>query len=606
MTISFGIVALLAIIAFTILAFAFEWMAIDVVALTALALLLLFDLVTWQQAIAGFSNPAVITVMMMFVLSSALVHSGLVTKLGYWVAELTGKSHRIAAILLLLVAGSLSSLINNTAAVSVLMPVSLHLARHYRFSPSKILMPLSFAAMIGGTCTLIGTSTNLLVSSLSAEQGGRPFSVFEFLPLGGVFFVVGLIYIVLVPMRFLPSRTIISSLTRKYQIHGFVTELNVPSDSKLIGKTVVEEDVSHRFQMTVLEILRGDQKIVTDLRNTRLRSDDVLLVRGEMEDILSFKTQFGLLLLTELKLRDSDFSDENTILAEIQLAPTSRLVGSNLKELNFRQRFGAFVLAVNRTGGVLRGKLARARLKQWDTLLVFGPRSRVEALYQLDDFISLAERELHLRLSKKWWIGALVIPIVVTLAATGTPIVKVAILGVVALVLLNALSIQQVYQAIDWRVIFLLATILPLGTAMINTGLAELIGKSLGGIGAAHGPTIMMSVLYLATGLLTSFFSNNATAVLMVPLAISAAHSIGVDPKPLLMAVTFSASASFMTPVGYQTNTMVYGPGNYKFSDYFVFGAPLNLMFWILATWLIPLLWPFHPTPELASLGGVQ
>ncbi len=591
---TFDTAILLAIVVLTITAFVREWASMDVIALSCLALLLLFNLVTTKEAVAGFSNSAVITVMMMFILSEGLVQSGLVTKAGYRIADLTGTSQMVASVLLLALVGVISAFINNTAAVSVFMPVAIHLCRHFRISPSKLLMPLSFVAVAGGTCTLFGTSTNLLVGSLAEESGLRPFGVFEFAAFGFILLVVGLTYNVFVPMRLLPSRTILSSLTRKYHLSGYLTELRVPPGSKLIGRTVVEEQVSQRFQLNVLEILRGREKIAADLRSIPLEAGDALIVRGGVEDIIGFREQFGLLLLTDIKLSDEDLSDAHTILAEVQLSPASELVDSTLKEIDFRRRFGCFVLALNRTGELIQERLAHIKLRQWDTVLVFGPRSRVEALYEMEDFVALGERDLKLNLSPRWWISAGTITAVVLLSAFAImPILKAAILGVVVLLLTRVITIQQSYHAIDWTVIFLLAAILPLSTAMTNTGLADWIGSALGRFGVEYGALAMLSLLYLATSLLTSFFSNNATAVLMAPIALTAAVQLGIDARPLLMAVAYAASASFMTPMGYQTNAMVFGPGNYRFGDYLKFGAPLNLIFWILATILIPVIFPF-------------
>lgn len=591
---SLEILLLLGIIAFTITAFVREWMSMDVIALTCLGLLLLFNLVSPTEAVSGFSNPAVITVMMMFVLSAALVGSGLVTKLGYKIAEHTGSSNRKASILLLTLVATVSAVINNTAAVSVFMPVAIHLARHFKMSPSKILLPLSYAAIFGGTCTLLGTSTNLLVSSLASERGAAAFSVFEFFYLGSIFMVVGLGYNIFVMMRYLPSRSILSSLTRKYHLTGFLTELKVPPTSRLVNRTVVEEQISERFQINVLEIIRDDLKITSDLRNTKVQAGDILLVRAGVEDIVAVKEQLGLLLLTDIKLQDKDLSDKHTVLAEVQLNPSSNLVGSTLKEIDFRRRFGSFVLALNRTGQSIKEKLAWISLEGWDTLLIFGPRSRVEALYDMADFTPLGERDLRLRLSKGWWISALIISAVVVLSALGViPILKAALLGAIALLVTRSVTIQQAYSSIDWTVIFLLAAILPLGIAMENTGLGALFGSGLGWVGTQYGAFTMLAVLYFSTSLLTSFFSNNATAVLLVPVAFNAAATLQVDPKPFLMAVAFAASASFMTPMGYQTNAMVYSPGNYRFNDYLRFGAPLQAIFCIIATVLIPVFWPF-------------
>jgi len=299
-------------------------------------------------------------------------------------------------------------------------------------------------------------------------------------------------------------------------------------------------------------------------------------------------------MLTDIKLRDEDLSDRHTILAEIQLTPVSQLTGKTLKEIDFRRRFGSFVLGLNRTGRTIREKLALIPLRAWDTLLVFGPRPRVEALYGMEDFVRLEESDIRLRLAQRWWISGALIPLVVFAAAVGwMPILKAAILAAVVLLVTRSITAQQAYRSIDWTVIFLLAGILPLGQAMENTGLAKMIGSSISQIGTMGGPTVLLSVIYLATSLLTSTFSNNATAVLMVPIAFNAAAQMGIDPKPLLMAVAYAASASFMTPMSYQTNAMVFGPGNYKFMDYIKFGAPLNITFWILSTFLLPRFFPF-------------
>ncbi len=587
------ILLLVGIIVFSIVAFAREWLPMDVVALTCLALLLLCDLVTPEQAISGFSNPAVITVMMMFVLSAALVHSGLVSKLGYKISDISGGSKWKAATLLLILTAAISAFLNNTAAVAVLMPVAIHLSRLNKFSPSEILMPLSFTAIFGGTFTLLGTSTNLLVGSLSARQGAGTIGMFEFAPLGGLFILVGLAYNLLVMMRFMPERGDDSSLTRKYHLSGFLTELRVPAGSKLIGANVLAEHVAERYQMNVLEIIREGRKIFQDIRNTAIVEGDILVVRGSMEEILAFRESYGLLLLTDIKLRDEDLSDRQTVLAEIQLSPAATLVGSTLREIDFRRQYGCFVIALNRTGEYIREKLASIPLKQWDTLLVFGSRSRVEALYEKEDFMPLGERDLTIRLERRWWIDVGVIALVVTLAAVGVmPILKASILGVVAILVTHRLTVQQAYRAIDWTVIFLIAAILPMGLAMENTGLAEVIASGLQPIGGRFGPTTLLSLLFVSTTLLTNVFSNNATAVLMVPIAVSAARELGVDPKPFLMCIAYAASLAFLTPVGYQTNAMVFGPGSYRFLDYLRFGWPLTLIYWVMATVLIPVLWP--------------
>ncbi|MGD2115782.1 MAG: SLC13 family permease [Acidobacteriota bacterium] len=588
------IVLLLGIIAFTLASFVLEWLPLDATALIALGLLLVFDLVSPEEAIAGFSNPAVVTVLMMFILSEGLVQSGLVRRIGYQIAHHARGSSWRASTFLLSLTGFISAFINNTAAVSIFIPVGTGLAEHYRISPSKILMPLSYAAIFGGTCTLIGTSTNLLVSSLAAEHGMAPFRMFEFFTLGTILFVLGMLYNRFVVMRALPDRLGQASLTRKYEMGNYLTEVKIPARSNLVGRTVLSEQISDRYRINVIEIIRGKQRIATDIRNLPLEGGDTLIVRGSMEDILAFKEQRNLLLLSDTKLDDSDVADANNILAEFQLSPTSSLVGETLNEIDFRKRYGCFVLALNRTGEVIRDKLAWVPLKPLDTLLVFGPRQRVEGLQGLEDFIALKELSVRLRMTRRWWIGAVTIPLVVLLAATGImSILESAILGVVMLLATRALRMQQAYAAVDWSVIFLLVAILPLGTAMETTGLAEMIGDGIVHTGAPMGPGVVLALVILVTSVLTSFITNNSAAVLMVPIVLSVADQLGVDPKPFLMGVAFAASMSFATPTGYQTNTMVLGPGGYRFMDYVKVGTPLTVLLWIATSLLIPVIWPF-------------
>lgn len=588
-----SVAILIGIIVFTFLAFAFEWLPIDAVAFTSLGLLLLFGLVTPREAIAGFSNEAVITVMMMFVLSYGLTHTGLIDRFGQRLSRLAGHSHWIASIALILACGALSAFVNNTAALAILMPVGIQIAKHYGVSPSRILLPLSYLSIIGGTCTLIGTSTNLLVSSMSEEAGYGAIGVFEFLGLGLVLLVVGGLYVVLVPMRLLESRAGRTGLTEKYGLTSFLTEVKVPEGSALIGRTVLDAQVNRRFRLTVLEILRGEDRIVVELRSRPVVAGDTLILRGRFADIVRFRDHFGLLLLTDTKIDDRELSDQANLVAEVQLSPLSGLTGSSLRDLDFRRRFGCFVLALNRTGAPIRDKIARIVLHDWDTLLVFGPRSRIEALYEQEGFQPLQEVPLRLTLPRRWWVSVAVIPIAVALAALGVmSILKAAILGAVTLVVLRAISLQKAYEAINWSVIFLLVGILPLGIAMTNTGLTAMIGDAIATAGGELGPVAVLALVYLVTALLSEVVSNNSTAVLMVPIAASAAIAVGAPPKPFLMAVAFAASASFLTPMGYQTNAMVFGPGGYRFRDFLLFGAPLKIMFFALSIWLIPVFWP--------------
>ncbi|MCB9378583.1 MAG: SLC13 family permease [Holophagales bacterium] len=588
-----GSLILIALLAFLLVASALEWMAVEVAALTVLAALLATGQLSVAEATAGFSDTAVLTVLLMMILSEAVADSGAIAQVGHRIARLARGSFPAAAALVLVVAGVSSMFINNTAAVAIFIPVVIQLAKQHRSSPSRLLLPLNYAAIFGGTCTLIGTSTNLLVSSLADGRGLRPFSMFELFPLGIVFFASGLAYNAWL-IRRLPDRGDPANLTGKYQLTPYLTELRVPDGSRLIGRTVVEVRVADRYRLTVLEILRGPRRIAYDLRSTPIQPDDILIVRGTMEDIVLFKEQQVLLLLSDVALSDGDLAGADTTLVEVQLSPASTLEGMSLREIDFRRRFGAFVLALGRTGEAIREQLSRVSLKRFDTLLLLGPRRAIEQLFRMDDFLPLQEVDLRLRLHPRWWLYTTVLAgVVLATALGGVSLLAAALLGTVVLLATRAVRIQRVYRSVNWSIFFLLAASIPIGTAFEKSGLAASLGARVAEIGAGYGPWLALSLTYLATMVLTEILSNASTAVLMVPVALSTAAALGVDTRPFLMAVTFAASNGFVTPIGYQTNAMVYGAGNYRYADFLRAGLPLNLIFWAIASFLIPLLWPF-------------
>lgn len=584
---------LVALLLFMLVAAALEWMAVEVVALVVLATLLVSGQLTLAEATRGFSDPAVLTVLMMMVLSEAISESGVVAQVGHRITRWSGGHTGLQVALLFGVTGVLSMFINNTAAVAMFIPVAIQLAKQMRASPSRLLLPLNYSAIVGGTCTLIGTSTNILVSSLAADRGLAPFSMFEFLRMGIFYFAAGMAYNLLLVRR-LPDRGDPASLTGKYQLATYLTEVRVPASSPLVGRTVVEARISDRYFLNILEIQRDTRKIAFDLRSTPIEPGDALIVRGSMQDIVTFKEQQGLLLLSDIKLTDAELADQQNILAEMQLSPASTLEGMSLREIDFRRRFGAFVLALSRAGESIREKLGHISLRRWDTLLVFGPRRAVEQLYKLDDFLPLQEIDLRLRLHPRWWLhGLTLVGVVVSSAVFGVNILTAALVGVVLLLASRTVKVQRVYRSVQWSVFFLLAATIPLGGAVEKSGLADHFGRWLAERGVDGGPWVALSLLYLATMILTEMLSNASTAVLMLPVALSTAAALGVDPKPMVMAITFAASNGFVTPIGYQTNAMVYGAGNYRYRDFLKAGIPLNLLFWGMSSLLIPVFWPF-------------
>ncbi|MDH3744825.1 MAG: SLC13 family permease [Acidobacteriota bacterium] len=592
------VILVCAVIVIAFALFASERMRVDLVAMLILASLAVIGqfregFLSVEEAFSGFSNEATLTIGAMFILSSGLTKTGAIGWVSQRLTEFGGESHTKLFVVIISTAAVVSAFINNTAAVAIFLPVALGLARDRGVSQSKLLMPLSFASIVGGTCTLIGTSTNILVSSLAADNGLEGFSMFELTKLGAVFLAIGLIYLTFVARRFLPDRAA-TSLTRKYAMARYLTGLDIPADSPLVGKSAAEARLNELYDVTILEIIRGETKIHSGLRDTKLEEGDHLLARGALDGILEMKSKENVLIRAEEKYADSSLTSEDSVLLEGIVSPSSSLVGSTLKEADFRHLSGVFALAINKHGETLRDKVGRVRLDIGDTLLLQGRRGSVDHLADKPYSLVLQTVDLpEMRFGKAAYAGA-IIALVVGLAATGaTSILLASVTGCLLMVLTQCISLQEAYDAIDWFVIFLLAGVIPLGIAMQNTGTAELIAGTLLNWTQSWGPVGVLAAFYLLTTLFASVMSHNAAAVVLVPIGIAAARELGLDPRPFVMAVTFAASSSLATPFGYHTNLMVYAQGGYRFSDYLRVGVPLNLLLWLAASLLIPVFWPF-------------
>ena len=580
--------------------FVMEILPIEVTAMGAIGILLLFDVLTWQEAISGFSNPAVITIGAIFIMSRALVKTGFLEVFADFLAKKGGNRKWLTIFIFLLTVSIISGFINNTAAVAIFIPLGIDLCQRFRISPTKVLLPLSYAAIFGGTLTLIGTTTNLVVSSIMEGMNMAPFSMFEFTKLGLIFLVLGTLYNMIISKWFMPSRSIISSLTRKYHMGSFLTEFKVGEDSPLIGNAYKDLDISQKYNLQVYKIIRDSENIRFNLQNIIIREGDIFLVHINVKDMLKFKDDMKVLLLTDVKMNVAELTGKNHVIVEGLVSQQSALIGKTLQEFDFRNRYGSFVLAVKRQRELLRDKIAHIRLKFSDTLLIMVPKERLEILRTSNNLIVLEELDIHLRYERYWWFSILVIPAVMLLAAFGViPIVKAAILGAILLLVMRTLSIQDAYESISWSVIFLIASLVPMGIAIQKTNLDEVTGNLIIGIGTLIGggegldPVIILAVLYGVTFILSAFISNVAVAVMLTPIGIMLATILNVDPRPFLVAICFGASCSFMTPMGYQTNMMVFAPGQYRLKDFFQMGIPLTLVFWITAVYWIPRFWAF-------------
>lgn len=585
------ITLILVILLGTLVLFASEKFSFDLVAMIVLGTLLVLGLVTPEEGISGFSNPATITVGAVFVLSAGLQKTGAVRAVGRMFVRLA-RFQFVLLIAIMLTMACVSAFINNTAAVAVFLPLVLAVAARRKLSASKLLIPLSFASQFGGVCTLIGSSTNLLVSSISERAGQGAFDMFEMGRLGLILVSAGTVYFLLIGRWLLPARRS-DQLTEAYEMGEYITELRVLTGSPLIGNTTVQGNLARKHDVQVLEILRDKQKLWQPLHEP-IRENDVLLVRGKVKELMEMRDVQKLAIEPEFKLGDATLQTEDMMLVETLVAPRSRLIGHTLADLGFHERYQAIALAIHRRGQTIREKLNAVHLRFGDALLLMGPKADIAKLRGDENFVMLQELEEPSLRRHKVPLALLIIALVVGLAALKImPIMITAILGSIAMVLTRCISPDEAYEAIDWKVIFLLAGVLPLGIALEKSGAAHLIAQQTMRLFGQFGPTVTLAAIYLLTALMTEMISNNAAAVLLAPIAISTAVGMGVDPKPFLMAVTFAASTSFATPVGYQTNTMVYNAGGYRFTDFMKVGIPLITIFWAISVCFIPKFWPF-------------
>ena len=593
------IIIVLLILSLGFFLFIKEYFSIDVTALIILSSFFGLGYLTPSEAVSGFSNPAVITIGLLFILSSAIQKTGLLEYIVVTINRLVQSSKTIGLAAYYFTISIASSLINNTAIVAIFMPITIRLAHNYRVSPSKMLIPLSYAAILGGTLTLVGTSTNLLVNSIyMSYEGSQPLGMFEFLKYGSIILVIGTVYLLFIAPRLIPSRTTTSSLTKSYHLGGYLTEMKVRKGSVLIGKSCFDRSINQNYDVTVLDIIREKKHIVKDIRRTILKEGDILFVRGTLENFLRMKEVEGVALLTDEKLTQSELEQEDNELVECLLTDDSGLVGKSLMSTNFRQIYGAFILAIRREGDIFRKKIAHMKLRAFDTLLVYGPSKKIASLSDGGNFIVLGKVQARLIKEKFWWVSIYVVLISIIFAAVGyIPIMKGAFLSVVILLSLKIITAQESYQSIHWQVIFLIAALIPIGIVIQKTGTADWIGNNISNFiflfSSELQPYVLLATIYFITMILTEISSNVATAIIMVPIAIAVSNQLGLESRPFVFTVAFAASSSFITPIGYQTNLMVYGPGGYKFSDYIRVGLPLSLILFISAILIIPKLWHF-------------
>jgi di/tricarboxylate transporter len=600
---SWDLIVVLSLTGLAVILFVLEVFRVDLVALFVMATLMLTGIVTPRQGFSGFSNEATITIAAMFVLSAGLRRTGAVNILGDRLADLFEENYWVGMIVMMLGVGFLSAFINNTAVVAVMLPLMIKTAREAEYSVTRVLMPMSFAAMFGGICTLVGTSTNLVVSSVLEQSGMEPLGMFEMTPLGLVLFGLGMIYMLTIGERLMPDRGgPEDDFVESFELNHYVTDLELLPNSELVGEPVPGGWLADDDDTKIIEVFRDNVPLTYPSPAITLQPGDVIRIRGTAEAIRDIEARPAIRIrpLHNLERREDQ---GDTGLYEAVIAPDSELDHASLRDVEFEQEFTADIVAIRRQQArvvpgrkrtkVFHTDLRDEELRAGDVLLLQCDRRNVHALQNDPSFILVSEIGLPSYRTEKTLPAIGIVAAVVISAALGWWHISVAATaGCVLLVALGIVTIEEAYEDINWEVIFLLGGLLPLGTALQETGGIAILSEGLIGFLGPYGPTAVLSGLYLLAAILTGFMSNQATAILFTPIAIDTAAHMGVDPRPLVVAIAFAASASFLTPVGYQTNTMIYGVGQYRFSDFIRVGTALTLLFWLAATVGIPYFWP--------------
>lgn len=602
----------LLVIVLTLVAFIREWASPDVLALSILCLVVALGLVDPGEMTQVFKNEAPLTIAALFVIGGALESSGAIDHIGRFLKDRLSGDVRWAILAFSLVTAFFSAWMNNTAIVAILLPVTLGFARSKDIAASKLLMPLSYASILGGCCTLIGTSTNLLVSGSLRELELEPLSMFELAPLGIPLAIAGIAYLTVFGPKLIPSRSSITGSLEIEQRATLLYHLLIRGDSPIVGRPLVETELAGRDSgVQILEVRRDGTRVMTSLSGIIVEKNDRYLVslqkrrRGGVKPDILFPV-IGAEVLSTVE----------GIVSDLVVKEESSLIGLTVADSDFRQRYNCVVIAVHRNGENITDQISTLPLGSGDTLLVVTPRHNLEVLEATRDFVMTdlpdAPFQRETRHRKPYhvilaWLALIGVVLTATLtdslhrmnpAIPAVPIHYAALVGALALLWLKVVSPREAYASIDWQVLLMLYGLLGLGMAMQNTGTADWLARSLvdlaeHAVSREHLPTLLLWLIFLLTLLLTEVLSNNATAVMMIPIVVTLAAQLGVDSRPFIMAVTVAASTAFALPMGYQTHMMIYGPGGYRFADFLRLGIPLNLICWVTSCLLIPMIWSF-------------
>jgi di/tricarboxylate transporter len=597
-TLNIDMIIMLIIIGIIMLLFFFEPISVDMIAIAVPVVLIVLNNwthITPEEAISGFANKATITVLAMFIISAGIQETGIIQVLGRKIADITGSNHYRQVGFITGISGLFSGILNNTPVVATLIPMVNDIAAKTKTSPSKLLIPLSYASMMGGMITLIGTSTNLLASDISARLIDHPFSMFEFSKLGLVIVIIGIIYLVLIGHKLIPDRIkVTDNLLDEYEMREYLTEVVLEKKSPLIGRNLEEFKKSTEMDLDIVLLSRRNNQYIDPSFQRTLKKGDHLIIRADHQTILKVMKRNGLRLLPHSDIYENNLKDpmKGQKLMEVVIPYGSFMQGQTISQVNFLERYEAAVLAIRRGGGLTHKRMQDIKLMPGDVILLLVNKETEERFRKNQNLIIASEIDTRSYEFKKALKAISILAGVVLLATFDiVPIVISSLAGVIAMVLTKCIDHSKIYNSINWEVIFLLAGLIPLGIAVEKTGTAQYIAFQVLKLSEYFSPIIMLAVFYYLTSLLTNIISNNASAILMLPVAVDAARVLEVNVFAFVLAVTFAASTAFLTPIGYQTNLMVYGPGGYKFKDYVIAGLPLQIILGVVTTLGIVYFW---------------
>lgn len=572
--------------------FAWGKLRYDLVAILCLLLLVIFGLIPAEESFNGFSHPAVITVAMILVVSHGLAKSGLIEWIARWMME-KDLNFTVQLALLCLMVCLASAFMNNVGALAMTMPLAIHIAKKNDQSPSSYLMPIAFASLLGGMITLIGTPPNIIISTFRAQQTGERFAMFDFAPVGIGLAVVGLLFIVLIGWRLVPKRNAQGDESNKFNIDDYITEVKIIENSKLKDEPHHQVHEFTKGNIQVLNIIRDRQMTYAPGRNYIFKENDIITIQGDPSDIKDFIDESKTELVGKDKAETISKEQKDISLVEAVVMANSRIVDRTAAQINLGYRFGVNLLAISRQNQRIKKRIDHVRFQVGDVLLVQGENDKIDETLDRMGCLPLADRGINLGEPKKILLSLTIFGLALGLIISGWMEVQVAFtLAAFLMVALKIIPLREIYTAVDWPVIILLAALLPLGTALESSGGAAWIAEKILFLKDSFPPWFILGMILILTMFLSDIINNAATVVLMAPIALSVAAGMGVASDPFLMAVAIGGSSAFLTPIGHQSNALVMGPGGYKFTDYIRLGAPLELLIVLIGVPLILFFWP--------------